>query len=884
MTHFPFTQDKSVVFWFSLVAAVYLFGYGWLLIYSDFLPYVLDNNETFSSIVHAGNMYHFGLDKTFGLTDEAYGMSAAAHPYVYTHQGNFPRLFALLLYALGAQSAESQIVITTFTVGFLGIGFAFYYFSRTINPAFSAIFCLLMMTDYVMFAQWQVNTWQVWHVFFFFLSLLCVVKLGEGNLAAWVPISIINFCCLLYYEILFSAFVLTFCGLYAIYIYRKRFSALAAAWAALVTGPAIGGSILVAQNVAFFGWDKFLLDLRLTYFGRNMTSSDQEFIQKLTAFYDENNIVFWHNITDASYLRSPLAMAKHLFEYALLPYTPLLILMSFAVSFAWLIARNRAPYKSGNYDRPLPTEVHLGGSHGPLLLAGAFTTFASAVFIDSSVIGAKLSDVGGLGLTGKLVVLGLLFFLAKRAYGYIFKSHAPLSTRRIIQTILFLLIVAAFIRVHNKLYDSLFSPVWREMADILGSLPMIELATVYIIWVASRRILIADHHFLPEPAKGELDSIIPHLIFGIVSYAAVAFLIPGYLKTVYLNRYAPLTIFFHLLPLTLLIYLLGCLAKEASGKIVSPGQDIGRRILSWGKSAIPLSLMVFVLVYWGNLQWLYFKRLPPDHFAFIKTLQSPPFNGASFVVNTYAAPVAVATGTWAYFDNTLGNGNTRITNSGIDIVRNLDLLWFADKKTNPAYVRPKYFLCIRSQYFPLSAIRSPYSVTPPPANGCSKLPLVSGGRTKSIDGFNNKIVAEDRSGRDRWAIVEMDWDYPPYLKRLDPAGRTVDAKSVHEERGRSGMKPRVGFRVRYLFGQKENKPEVGSLFLLYAAHDRPGKCARPEDVKLIATSNRIEELVLAIDYRGIARIGVTPRTETKSGYKYNSDLLSIGNRQVACVP
>src|SRR5687768_5338062 len=99
----PFAQQLTPYAWFLLLAVVYFALYGAFLVYADFLPYVTDNNETFSSIVHAANIYHFGVAQTFGLTDEAYGLSAAAHPYVYTHQGNFPRFFALALYALGAR-------------------------------------------------------------------------------------------------------------------------------------------------------------------------------------------------------------------------------------------------------------------------------------------------------------------------------------------------------------------------------------------------------------------------------------------------------------------------------------------------------------------------------------------------------------------------------------------------------------------------------------------------------------------------------------------------------------------------------------------------------------------------------------------------------------
>src|ERR1700674_520128 len=93
----------------ALLLLAYLASTGWLLLSSNFLPYVMDNNESFSSLVHATNLDRFGFSSSFGLTDEAYGPNPAAHPYLHTHQGNFPRLFSFLIYKLGAHSVEAQI-------------------------------------------------------------------------------------------------------------------------------------------------------------------------------------------------------------------------------------------------------------------------------------------------------------------------------------------------------------------------------------------------------------------------------------------------------------------------------------------------------------------------------------------------------------------------------------------------------------------------------------------------------------------------------------------------------------------------------------------------------------------------------------------------------
>src|SRR5690349_10946027 len=56
-----------------VVAVLYVGLYGWLLVSTNGFPYVMDANESFSSLVHASNIFRFGLSQSFGLTDEAYG-------------------------------------------------------------------------------------------------------------------------------------------------------------------------------------------------------------------------------------------------------------------------------------------------------------------------------------------------------------------------------------------------------------------------------------------------------------------------------------------------------------------------------------------------------------------------------------------------------------------------------------------------------------------------------------------------------------------------------------------------------------------------------------------------------------------------------------------
>ena len=288
---------------FAVVLVLYVGIYGVMLSTTRGVPYTTDGNESFSMLVHASNLYHFPLSKTFGLSDEAYSRESAAHPYVYTHQGNFPRLFSWGLYALGARGVESQIVITTFTIGLLAVWLIFEYFSTATSPAFALAATSVFMTDYLLFAQWQVNTYRVWHGVFFFLSLVCIHRIDGMRRRRWLLVTLCAYACLFYFELVFGAFVAVFGGLYAGIRYWKRPKLLAICWSVQFAGALVAVLALVGQLIGHFGWVDFLQDLRLTYTARNVGGADQAYVEAIRQFVDSRHIVFWYNFA-GEYKRS----------------------------------------------------------------------------------------------------------------------------------------------------------------------------------------------------------------------------------------------------------------------------------------------------------------------------------------------------------------------------------------------------------------------------------------------------------------------------------------------------------------------------------------------------------------------------------------------------
>jgi hypothetical protein len=300
------------------------------------MPFVIDNNESFSALTHAMNLFHFGFSNSFGLTDEAYGLNPAAHPFVHTHQGDFPRVFAYLLYIVGARGIEAQIVLTTFTIGVIAVYLAYHYFTKIGTVSFAFITCLVFITDYVFFAQWQVVTYRVWHAFFFFGALVCAHGVGGRRKRVWIALTVGLYACLFYYEYIFVAFVSILVGLYCAWIYRRRVGVLLVAWISQVLGAVIGVGILVAQLLAYLGISGTIQDLYLTYVARN-DASNPGLQAALESFYQSHNIVFFYNLVDGSHLRGLLETIQPLFDYQFEAYTPLLTLLFGILVSGWLI-------------------------------------------------------------------------------------------------------------------------------------------------------------------------------------------------------------------------------------------------------------------------------------------------------------------------------------------------------------------------------------------------------------------------------------------------------------------------------------------------------------------------------------------------------------------
>jgi hypothetical protein len=295
-----------------IVLLCYCAVFGGILVYSDFLPYTFDNNESFSAFWHGRNMYEYGIANSSGLADESFSYDAAAHPYVYTHAGASPRLFAYLLYALGIRTVEAQIAVTVFTVGLLAFWFAYRFLAEISTRLYAVAACLVLMTDYIMFAQWHVGAWHVWKMFLLFGGLYLAQRVAARKQAYPLLVVYAFHAFLFYYETIFNVYVAAAVFLYFVFATRDYRAAIKFG-AVQFAGALTAAAVLLGQLVLQFGWDVVRMDIYYTFIGRNFATDSAAFLEAVKKFYADHNIVFWLNVPDSSQFRNLLWALRVLF-------------------------------------------------------------------------------------------------------------------------------------------------------------------------------------------------------------------------------------------------------------------------------------------------------------------------------------------------------------------------------------------------------------------------------------------------------------------------------------------------------------------------------------------------------------------------------------------
>jgi hypothetical protein len=699
------------------VLAIYLLLFGSLLLWTRGYPYALDNNESYSSLWHARSLFENGVAQTKGLTDEVFAHHPEASPYIHSHQGNFPRLFTFVLYSLGLRTIGPQIWVTTFTVGLAALWLAFHFLSRIGNPLYAALTCGLLMTDYLFFTQWQVGLYNIWHGFFFFSSLVCVQSLGEtGSRGRWFVLAFVNFAALFYWEYVFTAFVTVLCGVYAVGLYWRRFRLVLLLAAAMGAGAAMAAGVLLAQLTAYMGWANVMEDVRLTLTARN-AAADPALLERVTSFYREHRIIFWHNFTEAAPLRSPGALWGSLLQYHLRYYSPALLYAALVLAAGWGLGCWHWSHR--HWRRVLP-----------LLLLGGLVAWAWPAV--AGIQDAELRDQ--LALTpGGTVLMGL-------------------------------------------------EGVLLVLATALA-----------LVCAGAGNPVVFGHR------TGRVAGILPVLLCGAVAYAVTYRVFTGYVYSGYLHRFVPLTVFLTAPVLGLTLYLLWQGAQRAI-LLVRPVAASGRpyRLLTATLAAAAVGAVALFTAHWAAWQFTYARIAPPDAYSFLRRLEQPPYRGHSLVTNAYPAPLVARMGTWGYADASFSSGSLTLGPDGFKVERDLKYLWFADRDTNPAYLKPDFAITvIHPPNFGEALERHEEWLYPDPAHPprVENSGLIRRARSLPQPFLKHRLVESD--GR-RFSAVQLDWDYPPFLQVLEDERRHIAAHYSFAEKmalSESGQELRRRWRI-----------------------------------------------------------------------------------------
>lgn len=793
----------------GLALALCLAGLLGVLVASEGLPYVSDGNESFSTYTHAQNMLRFGLWSTVGLTDEANSPDPGAHPYVYTHQGNFPRFISWILLLVGIQPIEWHIALVSLVVGLASTYLCYRFFSVAAGGSFALISCAVLWTDYLLFVQWQANTFRVWHALFIFALLYAVQSLQRRNSRRVCGAMLLLTFLLFYFEFVFAVFTAAFAATYTLLLHRRSVGLALRAWAAMALGGMAAMGLLLLQLIAHLGWDLALLDLRTTYLARNFAQgiADSEQRRTVLRFFLEHHIVFWDSFDATNYL-SIEALTKTIGSTVLAVYTPYLVLLSFIVSLGLALGglsyhlrrpldESSSAVADGRWPRALARLARAPILNWGVLVLACYVATA-LVFGDSTTRlpdGSVMDAVGlprrlfdptsGFALLGPLAVALVVGSTVWRRLAW---AGAP--PRGVWSVGVFVGLVALYMLGHRELYPNRSIMLWLDHAQ--GFVPPLVLRVVLIACLCVGAYLAASGggRLLWSTHGGALRGAARYLAAGTGAFAAVYLLSPGYLYGGYLSRYSPIAVFVSDVGIAVFIYVLLILATEAGRQVAranvaglsgwlerGPAGTAGPRWASAGLLAATTILLAGSGLYWLRLQSTYVLNLPPTAILFMKQLTAQEYSGAPFVSDNYALPISYFTGAWAYQDHEIAENGLLEVKDGDGLRISGKYTWFADRETNDAYLRPRYYLCRTNPNTDTIA-----DLLMQPAGGhvtrCSGQPIVK----SALEGVGGRgrpeLRAYDESRMDSWAIVALNqkvrllpWDTEP--RGANAAGPTL---------------------------------------------------------------------------------------------------------------
>lgn len=818
-----------------LLVGVYAFTVGALLLSTNGVPYVMDNNETWSNLGHAKNAYDYGFTKSKGLADEANeysGSNPQAHPLVHTHQGNFPRLLPTVLYYLGVRSAAAQIAVITFTVGLAGFLFAYLLLARILGTSVGLIACLFMLTDYLMYLQWQVNTWRVWQAVFFFGPLYFVERISKEKqrISTYICLAVIMLCAA-YGELTFASFVWGSAIVFAIFRCWGRWRLVLAIVTVLTISGICAGGILLWQLLSYYGFDALKTDAIYTLTLRNIVS-DPEKKMEAVKFMQEHNILFLWNFSMGSNL-SVEWLAKSIFSGVIATWTPVFLLFvgiaclpAGLYYFEFLLRRFQHCFKISNILRPYDIcderQKKIWAQIlsvllfflGFVFLSNLLTAPVFGFVFDTSVVGfSSLSLNIGVIVITLILWIGSIQLFRKLCYPRL----APL----VMISLALVLVSATLCSFENPYPLHLFS-MW-ELFFQKGNLPII-LALAALMYSVMLTLASADTREKQAQA-GLVSRSLPFLLSSVAGYILAWMWSPGYLASGYLDRACPiLTYAFYIFPAIGIVSIFRG-AKSVSNRLSCKPSIFVADFLRWPLITFAAAILSIVAI-WFRLQFFYLILVPPNMAAVTLEAGKPEYRGKGFAVTNYSVPVAFSAQGWGWIARF--HDQSRSLNPPSPIDYDPVNFWISERGKTLKYSRPDYFVHF-DQPWALTSIAQRAQQLNAKSFYEPKPPLIISEALNLSENqlFYNRIVAQDRSLWNSWTILALDKRDFPYIAISETPQAALD--TFHEPETK--IKPAESSKaLKSVVVRIEFIPD----------HDLPGNAFLPLEAVLIPAGGEID--------------------------------------------
>lgn len=782
-----------------LIALLYVIIFGTLLVCTDGLPYGMDNNETWSNLGHAKNLYDYGFSKSKGLADEACeysGHNPLAHPLVHTHQGNFPRLWATLLYSVGFQSARAQITITTFSISLLGLLAAYGLTRRVFGEAIALLFCLFMMTDYLLFGQWQVNTWRAWQGLYFFGTLYLAHRIGKdgGRFDRWALLSLL-FVAIFYSELVFASFVWTTVAVYSAFLCwgkgRDRFYKITATATA---GAVVAGAILATQLISYYGYHAMIRDAYYTVTLRNVISDPKKLAEGIQFMKSRDVLFLWNFASDPS-IHSMDWLFGSIFRGVVGTWSPMFLILS-ALGFGGLLIhwtvqarliqfiRNGFgklfyPYPTasgsiemrryyGEYAAFLRNRLTIGGLWigWYLLLANVLKDYWFWTGIGLDHLGAfLLMPMTTIGLVAIVVAATLLAWTSLRLNSEVSKSQA--RTGSLSAAAVMLVLTAFVVSRHPVRFPLDWKPIWDVVMMPRIFRPMLAAGILGGgMYLVAHVLMAGDQRFVVLSEK--FEAALPLLAAGGAGYFVAWLWSPGYLVTGYLDRCCPIVTYAMYIIPALALWAYGLSARVWCQGLLQPALLRTAPGISCAAGATIVA-GISMLVFWIRVQAVSMELLPPTFGRLMDVLESTMFQGKGIAVSNYPVPAAFSAKSWGWF-GPYGDENMAKNVPPAPIRWDPDRFWIAEKGKTSSYAKPEFYVFYDQPYSLEFAVSRAKVIL---GREKAHLRYLDAGIVRAAMGlqqspFQHQLVGKDEGRWGAWAIVKLDQRPIPYLGQYSP--------------------------------------------------------------------------------------------------------------------